>query len=477
MTVPNATATFTYSITGYDDGVAIIDMNDNVIQAIIGGVNLDNPGFTVNSEETLITQVTWSGGTSVVLIVSLETGPATDTEFYFVLDGAPLPDVDSVADWNNFDASITGLTDPTGALAPGRVISWASLDHTGTTEHDEFWGTPGADTYFGNAGDDFFVSSAGADTYRGGNGGFDQVAFTWDPNGVTANLATGQATDGWGRTDRLFSIEMLRGSAHNDLLIGNGGRNYFRGIEGNDTIRGGSGRDEVRYDRDARYGGTNGVEVDLATQTATDGFGDTDRVFSIEDVRGSAKGDRIFGNSAANKLDGEAGFDRLLGRNGNDLLLGDGGNDTLNGGDGRDTLNGGVGRDLLLGGRHNDRLAGAGGNDTLNGGGGNDTLFGGTGNDRMIGAAGNDRLFGNGGSDTFVFANGFGKDTIGGFNALDNNEKINLSAVSSITGLTDLRNNHMTQSGNDVIIDDRSGNTITLTGVQLSDLDAGDFIF
>ncbi|OBY25062.1 calcium-binding protein [Leisingera sp. JC1] len=514
ITVPSANSTFSYTISGRDsDGIAIIDMSDDIIQPIIDDINLDNPSISILSEETLITQITWSGGTSVVLILSLETGANTDTEFYFVLDGPVPPQPNSVAEWQSFTDSITNFGDPTGSFAPGVDIPWSTIPDAEVTEDDEFWGTPGNDTYNGNAGDDFFVSSDGADTYNGGNGSFDQVAFTHDPAGVTVNLMTGQAIDGWGNTDTLNSIEAVRGSAHSDSFLGNGQRNVFRGLEGNDTIKGGLGRDEIRYDRDARYGGTDGVDVDLANEVATDGFGDRDRVFNIEDVRGTASGDRLLGNAASNRLDGDGGNDRLFGRNGNDLLLGDGGNDTLNGGNGHDTLNGGAGTDLLdsgagkdrllggggadtlnagggddtliggdgadrllgVGGR--DRLVGGGGNDTLNGGGGNDTLLGGAGSDKLFGGAGNDVLTGNNGSDTFIFSNGFGNDTISDFNALDNNEKINLSAVSSITDLSDLIASHITQSGNDVIIDDLNGNTITLEGVLLSDLGAGDFIF
>jgi Ca2+-binding RTX toxin-like protein len=64
-----------------------------------------------------------------------------------------------------------------------------------------------------------------------------------------------------------------------------------------------------------------------------------------------------------------------------------------------DTLNGGTGADSLLGGAGNDTLLGADGADTLTGGAGNDTLNGGAGND------------------TFVFAAGFGSDTVQGFDA------------------------------------------------------------
>ncbi|PPB79364.1 hypothetical protein LV82_02972, partial [Albidovulum inexpectatum] len=54
---------------------------------------------------------------------------------------------------------------------------------------------------------------------------------------------------------------------------------------------------------------------------------------------------------------------------------------------------------------------------------------------------------------------------------------IDLSAVSAITNLADLMANHIAQVGADVVIDDQAGNTITLTGVNLANLDASDFVF
>ncbi|UWQ40113.1 hypothetical protein K3718_11085 [Leisingera aquaemixtae] len=425
VTVPDASSTFTYSIIDRDeDGVAFIDMDDEVLQAIAGGVNLDNLGFDVLSDETLMTQITWSGGTTVILAVSLETGDNTDTEFYFVIDGAALPQVSSPADWNAFDASISGLTDPAGALAPGQVIAWSSLAATGSTEDDEFYGTPGRDTYNGGAGDDYFVSSNGRDTYNGGSGTFDQVAFTNDPNGVIAHLGKGTATDGWGKTDTLKSIEALRGSAHDDKLIGNGKANYFRGIEGNDTINGGKGKDEVRYDRDARYGGEDGVTVDLAKGFAIDGFGDRDTLKSIERARGSESADKLLGNGGGN------------------------------------------------------RLMGLGGNDTLSGKGGDDLIMGGAGRDKILGDGGNDDLFGDGGADRFIFRGAFGDDTVSDFETAGRKEKIDLSGVTPIKSFRDLKNNHLSENGDgDAVISDNNGNTITLDGVGIADLSGNDFLF
>ncbi len=63
------------------------------------------------------------------------------------------------------------------------------------------------------------------------------------------------------------------------------------------------------------------------------------------------------------------------------------------------------------------------------------------------------------------------------FNAVNNKEKIDLSDVVSIKGFKDLKNNHTTQDGSDLVIDDGVGNTLTLNGLTIGDFDKGDFIF
>ena len=67
-----------------------------------------------------------------------------------------------------------------------------------------------------------------------------------------------------------------------------------------------------------------------------------------------------------------------------------------------------------------------------------------------------------------------GDDTITDFTA--GTDKIDLSAIVSITGLDDLS---YCRSGDDVVLDlsDHGGGTITLTGVSTSDLSSSDFIF
>ena len=101
------------------------------------------------------------------------------------------------------------------------------------------------------------------------------------------------------------------------------------GLGGRDTIDGGGGFDVVRYHRDARFGGTAGVTVNLATGVAIDGFGKQDKLVSIEGVRGTDAADRLTGSSVANLLRGDGGNDFLAGALGNDTLVGGGGRDTF----------------------------------------------------------------------------------------------------------------------------------------------------
>ena len=127
-----------------------------------------------------------------------------------------------------------------------------------------------------------------------------------------------------------------------------------------------------------------------------------------------------------------------------------------------------------------DRFWGGTGNDLLDGGAGDDQLRGGAGFDTLVGSTGNDTLTGNFNADTFVFADfggGFGQDTINDFDANNNFEKIDLARVSGIADFTDLVNNRMNQVGAHVVIDDGSGNTITLLNVNLGDLHGVDFLF
>lgn len=176
--------------------------------------------------------------------------------------------------------------------------------------------------------------------------------------------------------------------------------------------------------------------------------------------------DTIIGTSDADTYRTSRGADDVHGMAGNDSIWGDGGFDKLFGDGGRDKLFGGNGNDVLSGGKGNDLLRGDKGRDILRGGDGKDVLNGGKGNDKMTGGSG---------PDTFIFSSG--ADRITDFNAANNLEKIDLSGLSSIKGYKDLKNNHLSELGGDVVITSANGSTLTLDGLEIADLDRGDFIF
>mgnify|MGYP002629681965 CR=1 FL=1 len=131
--------------------------------------------------------------------------------------------------------------------------------------------------------------------------------------------------------------DVLVGTPSNDFILGLGGNDSLEGLAGNDTLYGGDGRDLATYANDPAA-----VSVDLALGTATDGYGDTDTLVGIENVRGTDFADTIIGDANSNTLWGDAttagGADIIYGGDGDDYIIGGGGIDTIDGGAGLDLL-------------------------------------------------------------------------------------------------------------------------------------------
>ena len=321
---------------------------------------------------------------------------------------------------------------------------------------------------------EWYVGNQGNDTIDGGSGSGDTIVYEeevvngffnpvtgireYGNRGVVVDLAAGSATDTFGDTDTLRNIEDVRATEFADRMTGSARDNNFWGLAGNDTMNGATGSDGVHYRDDILTGGSAGVIVNLAAGTATDGFGDTDTLTSIENAFGTDTGDRLTGNDSANRLNGYDGADTLSGAGGNDILLGGAGNDSLSGGAsddelwgeaGNDTLDGGAGidtarylnataganvnlsagtaadgfggtdsltgienvhgsefGDTINGSGGDNRLQGFGGNDILNGMAGGDILLGGDGDDAINGGGGDDEIWGEAGNDTIDGAAG-----------------------------------------------------------------------
>jgi len=255
-----------------------------------------------------------------------------------------------------------GLNDP--AITKGITVDLTKttvIDPWGFT--DTFSGiervrsTRFADTLVGNTADNVFEALGGADTIDGG-AGFDTTSYFRDQRyggakGVTVNLATGKATDGFGAIDTLISIEAARGTdfadtliggdatlpngntfvvygqAGNDIIIGGAGGLLAEPGAGNDTITGGSsGLDQISYHE---YTGSGSVTVNLATGVVNDPFGNTDTII------GGIEGARLTKNA-----------DRFIGDANNNFIRGLAGNDTLDGGGGLDRAS--YDRDVQFGG-------------------------------------------------------------------------------------------------------------------------------
>jgi Ca2+-binding RTX toxin-like protein len=219
---------------------------------------------------------------------------------------------------------------------------------------DLLTGNDGADILAGDAGDDVLVGGKGNDTFEGSfiNGGddadnsasgFDTVLYGKETGtlGVTVNFATKIGSDTFGDIDELVDIEIVFGSSFNDVLTGSDAgpteAQGFGGLKGADTIDGGpdltDNHDEVRYDRDAEFGGAAGVTVNLtnsaivgtfngkainiAANSGKDGFGDIDSLANIEGIRGTAQADWLFGTTDfdAGLLKGLKGADYIEGSN------------------------------------------------------------------------------------------------------------------------------------------------------------------
>jgi uncharacterized delta-60 repeat protein len=280
-------------------------------------------------------------------------------------------------------------------LEPTIVGTSARDTLTGTSGNDVIVGLEGNDTIRGVGGNDTICGGQWGDVLRGGpgndyldgGGGNDTVGFEPSPAGVSASLASGNAS-GEG-TDTLVADENLTGSNFDDALTGDTGANILEGRSGTDTLVGGDGSDTVSFRQLSAA-----VDANLGAGTASGQGSDT--LSGIENLIGSGGDDTLSGNSGDNTL---------MGWSGNDLLEGGGGVDTAD----FSRLSSGVTANLATGtasGQGSDTLSGIedlkGSElpDTLSGDGGPNTLWGQAGDDFLYGLAGNDTIDGGPGTDT-----------------------------------------------------------------------------
>nr|WP_244327599.1 calcium-binding protein [Roseibium sp. RKSG952] len=150
-----------------------------------------------------------------------------------------------------------------------------------------------------------------------------------------------------------------------DYIFGFDGDDWIEAGAGDDLIFGGDGSDTSSY-----MDSTSAISVDLSEtleddagtySEASDGYGDTDDLYSIENIWGSVYDDSIEGSDDANILYGYDGDDTLIGNDGDDELISGDGDDTLEGDDGDDIIISTGGDDTAEGGDDADTFILAGG--------------------------------------------------------------------------------------------------------------------
>lgn len=199
--------------------------------------------------------------------------------------------------------AVVDLAAGTGRL-DGVAVTLSGIEtvYTGRGD-DRLIGTADGETLVAGVGRDRLQGRDGADLLDGG-AGRDRALYTDSQTGVNVSLVRGEvARKGSAEGDQLTSIEEVRGSAHRDVLTGNGAKNVLRGDDSGDTLY------------------------------------------------GLGKDDKLFGQQGFDHLDGGAGNDLLQGGTGKDTLIGGTGDDTLFGEEHDDRLLGGAGSDILTGGK------------------------------------------------------------------------------------------------------------------------------
>ncbi|MEL6479090.1 MAG: hypothetical protein AAFR17_17310, partial [Pseudomonadota bacterium] len=340
---------------------------------------------------------------------------------------------------------------------------------TGTPEDDRLFGTEEAERILAGDGNDRVTGREGADEMDGGAGLRDVLIYRNSSEAVDVDLGRAEQSGGDAEGDITQGFEGIWGSDSGDLLMGDDQDNVLFGFAGDDTIDGKGGDDRISggggadsLDGGAGLGDTlvyrgsaAGVEIDLASGSATGGAATGDLIANFERVQGSEFGDILTGDAGNNVLQGFGGTDVISGGAGRDLISGGAGADDLDGGAGlADTVSyassdAGVSVDLATGTASGGDAEG----DSLQG---FEQVIGSRSADEITGDAGNNRLTGLGGDDMFIAS--AGEDQIlGGAGTFDTVVFAGAQAEFDISGA----------GASTLVTDLASGDTDTLTGIEV----------
>jgi uncharacterized delta-60 repeat protein len=247
----------------------------------------------------------------------------------------------------DYSASSGPITASLGAVS---TVTGPSDVGTDTLERIHWIvGSSGNDTM--SAASDFKGPDGSAfSEFEGGPGddhitgiGVTRIGYLGAKGGVHVDLGKNTATS-LGSNDQanigndvlIGTFTDVRGSTYGDSLVGADDPRFetFRGQRGDDTIDGrGGSSDRADYRNSMK-----GIKADTVSGyiEVEDGWDSKDKLYNIEQIRGSLLDDTIAMDGGNNRLIGMGGNDKLYGRGGIDILVGGEGNDLIDGGDGYD---------------------------------------------------------------------------------------------------------------------------------------------
>jgi autotransporter-associated beta strand protein len=425
-------------------------VNANVIS---GSGNVLQRGAT-NSVEVLTGNNSYTGSTYIdggTLSLS-GTGSIANSNAVFLNLATSRLDISNISGSSAYIIDLLSYSGSDGAqvILGGKTLNvTATLDNVGRIS---FVGSAGTDAVVFNlragTNDGYTLTGLAEATFANWTDGVDSITI----NGNTgANILTG---------DELRAT-IINGGDGMDIISGGAGNDTLKGDAGNDTIIGGSGSDSLNGGADidtASYASNSGAiyadlggnyvgeyAVTTGTVTGAEARLSLDTVASIENIIGTAFGDRIYGSGVDNIISGGAGADVIYGEGGNDRIAGGVGADVLLGGAGVDTvdyataqgsiyldINAGfaletalqtgtvlastaiVTTDLMaqfenaVGSDYGDRIYGNALDNLILGGAGDDIIYAEDGNDIVIGGTGSDILLGGNGTDTLDYSSAAG---------------------------------------------------------------------
>ena len=456
----------TIRIYGFSGDFKALDIEQDGADAVVG---YGDSGDTLRLTGVLATSLRADDFT---LVAEEEGAPSGGTASEFVAYGAGVRDSDPDTQ--------------TQQQAPvGRAL-------TGTDGDDTLAGTDGDDTLDGGAGDDTLYGYGGDDTLRGGVG---NDVLEGGKGADIFEFAPGDGHD----TIKDFEVGVDKIRLDAEFTNHNHGTGLANWQEGEDLV--------IEFTYYPNSAGTTTLTLTLkgvSLDPEKDREEQLMQIILYADYTG-------YGTDGHDKLYGSLGNDTLYGGKGNDYMSAWQGDDIFHGGPGADTMSGGYGVDwafytsstagvqvnLSTGrGRGGDaegdklsgieNLSGSAHADVLTGDGRDNTLHGNAGDDTLDGGAGDDTLRGGAGNDTFVFRTGYGEDTIGGSDTIEDFTAGDTISITSVIRMTngvsdgfealDFDALVIEQDGADTVISyGTHGDKIRLTGVTATSLRSDDF--